>query len=130
MPGFFIDPWSGEEFPRMHVPLVTPEEFARVQRVVNGRRRSVAYQREREEFHCAALPGAMDVAKDLRPHFARPAANPYYLVSTGNAQTEAKARSLSLNSRKAVIDLEVFSFPALKTARLASPTANRARRGH
>ncbi len=48
--GILVDPWSGEEFPGKHAPLVTREEFARVQRMIAARSRSVPHQKFREEF--------------------------------------------------------------------------------
>ncbi|HEV2199745.1 MAG TPA: recombinase family protein [Bryobacteraceae bacterium] len=48
--GILIDPWSGEEYLGKHAPVVTPEEFAQVQRAIATRNRSVAHQKEREEF--------------------------------------------------------------------------------
>ena len=32
--GILVDPWSGEEVPGKHPPLVTREEFAQAQRVI------------------------------------------------------------------------------------------------
>jgi DNA invertase Pin-like site-specific DNA recombinase len=48
--GILVDPWSGEEIQGKHPPLVSREIFARVQRVINVRRRPVAHVTERNEF--------------------------------------------------------------------------------
>jgi len=48
--GILVDPWSGEEHPGRHVPMVTPEEFSRVQMIVLRRNRSIPHQKERAEF--------------------------------------------------------------------------------
>src|SRR5439155_2893422 len=48
--GTLVDPWSSEEFQGQHVPMVTREEFARVQGITAKRNRSVPHQKERPEF--------------------------------------------------------------------------------
>jgi site-specific DNA recombinase len=48
--GILVDPWSDERFPGLHVPMVSPEDFARVQAIVLRRNRSVPHQTERPEF--------------------------------------------------------------------------------
>jgi site-specific DNA recombinase len=48
--GILVDPWSGEENPGQHVPIVTPEEFSCVQSIVLRRNRSTPHQKERSEF--------------------------------------------------------------------------------
>ena len=45
--GPLVDPWSGEEFQGQHAPMVTREEFARVQGIIAKRNRSVPHQKER-----------------------------------------------------------------------------------
>jgi DNA invertase Pin-like site-specific DNA recombinase len=48
--GIVVDPWSREEYEGKHRPMVTREEFARVQNVISGRSHAVAHHRERPEF--------------------------------------------------------------------------------
>jgi len=48
--GIIRDPWSGEEHPGRHLPLVSREVFAQVQAVTARRNRSVRHQRIRPEF--------------------------------------------------------------------------------
>jgi site-specific DNA recombinase len=48
--GILVDPWSGEQFPGLHVPMVSSEDFARVQAVISRRNRSIPHQTERPEF--------------------------------------------------------------------------------
>jgi site-specific DNA recombinase len=70
------DPWSREEYPGRHVAMVSAEEFARVQRVIDGRNRSIPHQKDRPEFplrglvrcgacHCA-LTGAFSRGRTRR----------------------------------------------------------------
>jgi site-specific DNA recombinase len=48
--GIIRDPWSKEEHTGRHIPLVSPDLFARVQEVVNRRNRSIRHVRVRPEF--------------------------------------------------------------------------------
>lgn len=48
--GILVDPWTGEEHEGGHVPMVSREEFARVQQVLLRRNRRVPHQKERPEF--------------------------------------------------------------------------------
>lgn len=79
--GILIDPWTGQEFPGKHVPLVTPEIFARVQGVIRGRNRSLSHQIHREEFplrgfaRCDACQHAITGAYSR----GRNSTYPYYL---------------------------------------------------
>lgn len=55
--GIIRDPWSGEEHAGGHVPLVSPETFAKIQGVINRRRQSqsVRHQRAHPEFPLRAF---------------------------------------------------------------------------
>ena len=48
--GILRDPWSGEEHEGKHVPMVTREEFVRVQQVISRRRHSVPHKQNNPEF--------------------------------------------------------------------------------
>jgi DNA invertase Pin-like site-specific DNA recombinase len=48
--GVLVDPWDGQEHEGKHTPMVTKEEFARVQGVITRRNRSVPHQKDRPEF--------------------------------------------------------------------------------
>lgn len=48
--GRLMDPWNGTEHVGKHVPLVTPTEFAQVQRVITRRNRSLPHHKYRIEF--------------------------------------------------------------------------------
>ena len=91
--GILVDPWSGEEFPGKHVPLVTTEDFARVQRVIAARNRSVPHQKEREEFplrgfaRCAACRHALTAAFSR----GRNGSYPYYLCSLRSCARRGKS---------------------------------------
>ena len=48
--GILVDPWDGREYEGKHTPMVTKEEFARVQEVIRQRNRSLPHQKDRSEF--------------------------------------------------------------------------------
>lgn len=48
--GILADPWSKEEYEGKHQPMVTREDFARVQQVIAARNHSTPHHRERPEF--------------------------------------------------------------------------------
>jgi hypothetical protein len=48
--GILVDPWSHEEYPGQHAPMVSPEDFRRVQAITARRNRSIPHQKERSEF--------------------------------------------------------------------------------
>src|SRR5881396_4033001 len=47
--GILTDPWSGEEYQGKHIPMITHEEFARVQKIISRRNRSIPHQKARPE---------------------------------------------------------------------------------
>ncbi len=53
--GVLIDPWNGSEHIGRHTPLVTREEFVRVQTVIKGRNKSRPQQKDRREFPLRGL---------------------------------------------------------------------------
>jgi site-specific DNA recombinase len=81
--GILTDPWTGEEYQGKHVPVVSQEDFARVQRVINGRNRSVSHQKEREEFPLRGFVRCNTCSHALTGAFSRGRSNvyPYYLCS-------------------------------------------------
>jgi DNA invertase Pin-like site-specific DNA recombinase len=48
--GILVDPWSGAEHQGQHVPMITRQEFARVQQIIRGRKHRIPHVKEREEF--------------------------------------------------------------------------------
>ena len=47
--GILVDPWSKDRYQGLHVPLVTAEEFARAQEIVERRNRSLPHRKARPE---------------------------------------------------------------------------------
>jgi site-specific DNA recombinase len=48
--GVVVDPWTGAEYEAKHPPMVSREDFARVQEIIRRRNRSLPHQKERPEF--------------------------------------------------------------------------------
>jgi|SRR5579872_3727190 len=78
--GTLIDPWSREQFPGKHAPLVTHEDFARVQRVISARNRSITHQKDRVEFPLRGLVRCDTCRHALTAAFSRGrnSTYPYY----------------------------------------------------
>jgi site-specific DNA recombinase len=91
--GILIDPWSGEEFPGKHVPVITREEFARVQRVIAARNRSVTHQKERDEFPLRGLVRCDACRHGLTAAFSRGRSRsyPYYLCGLPGCAKRGKS---------------------------------------
>jgi DNA invertase Pin-like site-specific DNA recombinase len=53
--GILVNPWDGQEYEGKHTPMVTKEEFARVQKVIERRNRSLPHQKDRPEFPLRGL---------------------------------------------------------------------------
>ncbi len=91
--GILVDPWSGVEFLGKHVPLVTREEFARVQRVIGARSHSATHQKEREEFPLRGFVRCDTCRHGLTAAFSRGRSStyPYYLCSLRGCAKRGKS---------------------------------------
>ncbi len=91
--GILIDPWSGAEFEGKHVPMVTPEEFARVQCVLARRDRSRPHLKEREEFPLRGLVRCDACRQGLTGAFSRGRSNlyPYYVCAHRQCSRRGKS---------------------------------------
>ncbi len=96
--GILVDPWTREEYPGKHAPLITRSEFARVQQVLAARNRSVAHRKEREEFPLRGLIRCEGCRHSLTAAFSRGRSNsyPYYLC----AQRQCARRGKSVPAAK------------------------------
>lgn len=93
--GILVNAWTGEEHIGKHVPMVTREEFERVQRVIRGGGRSVAHQTYRPEFPIRGLVCCTDCRQALTAGFSRgrSAAYPYYWCHTAGCAKRGKSYS-------------------------------------
>ena len=63
--GLIRDPWSGEEYPGKHFPMISRETFDTVQRMIHRRNRSIPHLTLRPEFplrsfaRCSACEAAL-----------------------------------------------------------------------
>jgi DNA invertase Pin-like site-specific DNA recombinase len=91
--GTLVDPWSGEEHPGKHTPVVTRAEFTRVQQVISARRRAVPHRKEREEFPLRGIVRCEACRHQLTAAFSRGRSNsyPYYLCSQKQCARRGKS---------------------------------------
>ncbi len=78
--GILVDPWSGEEIIGRHPPMVSPEDFARVQQVIFRRNRSKQHEKYRAEFPLRGLIRCSECQHRLSGSFStgRSSRYPYY----------------------------------------------------
>ncbi len=79
--GVLVDPWDGQEYEGKHEPVVTKEDFARVQDVITRRNRSVPHQKDRPEFPLRGFARCDGCQHPLTGAFSqgRSQRYPYYL---------------------------------------------------
>src|SRR5207253_3007346 len=97
--GILVDPWSREEHPGQHVPMVTPEEFARVQQIIRRRNRSIPHQKERAEFPLRGLVRCINCRGYMTGSFSRGRSQryPYYHCVSGSCGHRKSYRAQSLH---------------------------------
>jgi len=78
--GTLVDPWSREEYEGRHVPMVSRQDFARVQQIISKRNRSVPRQKERPEFPLRGLVRCQQCLRYFTGGFSRGRSRryPYY----------------------------------------------------
>src|SRR5439155_6256012 len=78
--GILVDPWSREEYEGKHPPMITREEFARVQQIIAARNQSVPHQRERLEFPLRGSVRCPECKRYMTSSFSRGRSKryPYY----------------------------------------------------
>lgn len=84
--GILVDPWSREEHDGKHVPMVSREEFARVQQIISRRNRSLPHQKERSEFPLRGLVRCHGCRAYMTASFSRGRSRryPYYHCANPN----------------------------------------------
>lgn len=78
--GILRDPWSGEEFSGKHIPMVSRETFEAVQRIIEGRNRSVPHKSVRSELPLRMFVRCGSCESGLTASFSRGRSKvyPYY----------------------------------------------------
>jgi site-specific DNA recombinase len=81
--GILVDPWSKEECQGQHLAMVTPDEFAQVQRIICGRNRTVTHHKARTEFPLRGLVRCQQCRWHLTASFSRGRSQryPYYFCA-------------------------------------------------
>jgi len=104
--GILVDPWSGGEYPGQHIPMVTPEEFAKVQQIIRRRNRAIPHQRVRPEFPLRGLARCSQCLRYLTGSFTRGRNNHYAYYHCANRA--CGQRSKSYRVRALHDEFEVF----------------------
>lgn len=104
--GILVDPWSGEEFEGQHAPMVTREEFARVQHVLRRSHQAVPHKKTRADFPLRGVVRCNDCQHYLTGSFSRGRSGryPYYYCS----QRPCGSRKKSCPTRVIHEELESF----------------------
>jgi len=82
--GILIDPWSGEEHHGKHVPMVSPEDFRRVQAIISRRSRAIPHQKERSEFPLRGLARCTVCRQYVTGGFSKGRSKKYAYYHCGN----------------------------------------------
>jgi len=88
--GILVDPWSGEHHPGKHVPMVSPEDFARVQTIIARRNRSIAHQKERLEFPLRSFARCATCRQSLTGGWSKGRSRRYAYYVCGNRTCDAQ----------------------------------------
>lgn len=96
--GFVVDPWSGEEHEGRHVPMVTSEEFARVQQVIGRRRRALSHHRARPEFPLRGHVRCAACRRYLTGGFSRGRSRRYAYYSCYARPCASRRKSVSVQA--------------------------------
>jgi len=88
--GILVDPWSKEEYEGRHPPMVTREEFARVQQIISARSRSIPHHRERPEFPLRGSVRCPGCQKYMTSSFSRGHGGRYAYYHCENRKCDAR----------------------------------------
>lgn len=78
--GVIRDPWTGDEYPGKHLPMVSRDTFDAVQRIIHGRNRSIPHVALRPEFPLRSFARCTACEFTLTGSFSRGRSKyyPYY----------------------------------------------------
>lgn len=103
--GILTDPWARQQYAGLHVPMVSPEDFARVQTLIRRRNRSIPHQKERVEFplrgaaRCSMcrqyLTGALSTGRIKR--------YPYYICHNRGCDSQPNYRAEMIHEEFATL---------------------------
>jgi site-specific DNA recombinase len=91
--GMLVDPWEGKEYNGKHVPMVSKEEFAKVQQVIARRDRSISHHKDRPDFPLRGIVRCDGCHQYLTGAFSRGRSRryPYYLCQAVHCAKRGKS---------------------------------------
>ncbi len=89
--GTIRDPWSGEDFPGRHLPMVTRDTFEAVQRIIAGRSRSVPHLTVRPDFPLRSFVRCVNCEHVLTGSFSRGRSSVYAYYHCYNRLCDTRA---------------------------------------
>ena len=95
--GVLHDPWIGAEYTGRHTPMVSAEEFARVQEIVAGRSNTEPHHRLNDDFPLRGLVRCPSCEQLMTGYFAqgRRQRYPYYKCFRAQCPTRTKSYTAS-----------------------------------
>jgi site-specific DNA recombinase len=88
--GILVDPWSGEQHLGKHIPMVSAEDFARVQSIIARKNRSLPHQKERLEFPLRSFARCATCRQCLTGGFSKGRSRRYAYYICGNRECDAQ----------------------------------------
>jgi site-specific DNA recombinase len=88
--GILVEPWSGNEYPGQHIPMVSPEDFGRVQAILARRSRSIPHQKERPEFPLRGLARCTTCRQYVTGGLSKGRSKRYAYYHCGNRKCPSK----------------------------------------
>jgi site-specific DNA recombinase len=88
--GILVDPWSGEQYAGAHVPMVTPQEFSRVQSIITRRNRSMPHHKERPEFPLRGVARCTDCEHSVTGGFSQGRSQKYAYYRCDNRKCSSQ----------------------------------------
>jgi DNA invertase Pin-like site-specific DNA recombinase len=91
--GVLTDPWDGQEYEGKHIPMVSKEEFAAVQRLISPHKHRVAHVKEHPEFPLRSLARCAGCEHALTGSFSkgRTRRYPYYVCHAPGCARRGKS---------------------------------------
>jgi DNA invertase Pin-like site-specific DNA recombinase len=113
--GILVDPWSGEEHEGKHIPMVTREDFARVQQILSRRNRSLRHQKHRPEFPLRGLIRCSQCRGYMTGSFSRGRSRryPYYHCSRSGCGQRTTYGTETLHNEFSAFLTEIAPNPEL-----------------
>jgi site-specific DNA recombinase len=93
--GILVDPWDGQEYTGKHTPMVTKQEFARVQVVIARRNRSRPHQKDNPAFPLRGFVRCHACEHPVTGGFSRGRSQryPYYVCQAASCPERGRSHS-------------------------------------